>query len=89
MRNSKPDGAIKSLVDRPLEPASPIKAERHLFVHVEDTVKLGKPRLAVQRLGGHAQPLEVVENVGLNTLQTGLGGFDAVRVNAERSGTWS
>ena len=61
----------------------PFKAERHLFIHVENAVKLCQPRLAVQGLGGHAQALEVVENVGLNTLQTGLGGLEAVGVDAE------
>ena len=61
----------------------PFKAERHLFIHVENAVKLCQPRLAVQCLGGHAQPLEVVENVGLNALQAGLGGLEAVGVDAE------
>ena len=61
----------------------PFKAERHLFIHVENAVKLCQPRLAVQGLGGHAQALEVVENVGLNALQTGLGGLEAVGVDAE------
>ena len=49
----------------------PFKAERHLFIHVENAVKLCQPRLAVQGLGGHAQAFEVVENVGLNALQDG------------------
>ena len=61
----------------------PFKAERHLFIHVENAVKLCQPRLAVQGLGGHAQAFEVVENVGLNALQTGLGGLEAVGVDAE------
>ena len=34
--------------------------------------KLGKPRLSVQRFRCHAQPLEIVEDVRLDTLQTGL-----------------
>src|SRR5699024_3812809 len=59
------------------------KAKRHLFIHVENAVKLCQPRLAVQGLGGHAQALEVVEDVGLNALQAGLGGFEAVGVDAE------
>ena len=46
-------------------------------------MKLCQPRLAVQGLGGHAQAFEVVENVGLNALQTGLGGLEAVGVDAE------
>ena len=61
----------------------PFKAERHLFVHVEDTVELCQSRLAVQGLGGHAQTLEVIENVGLNALQTRLGGLEAVGVDTE------
>ena len=47
------------------------------------TMQLGKPRLSVQRFRRYAQPLEVIENVGLNALQTGLGRLDAVRVNAK------
>ena len=46
-------------------------------------MQLGKPRLSVQRFRRYAQPLEVIENVGLNALQTGLGCLDAVRVNAK------
>ena len=46
-------------------------------------MELGKSCLTIQSLGSHAQTLEVIENVGLNTLQTGFGRFDAVRVNAE------
>ena len=64
------------------EPA-PLKPERQLLVHVEDTMQLSKPRFSVQRFRRHAQPLEVIENVGLNALQTGLGRLDAVRVNAK------
>src|SRR5699024_11321664 len=61
----------------------PFKAERYMFIHVENAVKLCQPRLAVQGLGGHAQAFEVVENVGLNELQTGLGGLNAVGVDTE------
>ena len=61
----------------------PLKTERQLLIHVEDTMQLGKPRLSVQRFRRYAQPLEVIENVGLNALQTGLGRLDAVRVNAK------
>ena len=46
-------------------------------------MELGQPRLAVQHLGGHAQALEVVENVGLDALQPGLGGLETVRLDAE------
>ena len=61
----------------------PLKPEQQLLVHVEDTMQLGKPRLSVQRFRRHAQPLEVIENIGLNALQTGLGRLDAVRINAK------
>ena len=46
-------------------------------------MELGKSCLTIQSLGSHAQTLEVIENVGLNTLQTGFCRLDAVRVNAE------
>ena len=46
-------------------------------------MKLGKPFLTVQCSGGYAKTLEVIENIGLNTLQTGLGGFDAVSVDTK------
>ena len=46
-------------------------------------MKLGKPFLTVQCPGSYAKTLEVVEYIGLNTLQTGLGGFDAVSVNTK------
>ena len=82
VRNSKPDGAMKSLVEEAGggQPV-PLELERHLLVHVEDGVELGQPGFAVQDLGGHAQPLEVVQHIGLDALQPGLGGADAVRLN--------
>ena len=43
-------------------------------------MKLGKPFLTIQCPGGYTKTLEVIENIGLNTLQTGLGCFDAVSV---------
>ena len=61
----------------------PIEAERQLLIHVEDSMELGKSCLTIESFGSHAQALEVIENIGLNTLQTGFGRFDAVRVNAE------
>ena len=84
VRNSKPDGAIKSLVDEAGggQPV-PLELKRHLLVHVEDGVELGQPGFAVQDLGGHAQPLEVVQHIGLDALQPGLGCPDAVCFNAE------
>ena len=61
----------------------PLELERCLLVHVEDGVKLGQPGFAVQDLGGHAQPLEVVQHIGLDTLQPGLGGTDAVGLDGK------
>lgn len=46
-------------------------------------MQLGQPGFAVQYLGGDAQPLEVVQHIGLDALQPGLGGADAVRLNGE------
>ena len=46
-------------------------------------MKLGKPFLTVQCSGSYTKTLEVVEYIGLNTLQTGLGGFDAVSVDTK------
>ena len=46
-------------------------------------MKLGKPFLTVQCSGGYAKTLEVIEYISLNTLQTGLGGFDAVSVDTK------
>ena len=61
----------------------PLELEGRLLVHVEDGVVLGQPSFAVQDLGGHAQPLEVVQHIGLDTLQTGLGGADAVGLDGK------
>ena len=46
-------------------------------------MKLRKPFFTVQRSGSYTKTLEVVEYIGLNTLQTGLGGFDAVCVDTK------
>ena len=61
----------------------PGEQERLRFIHMEDTMQLVQALPAVQCLGSHAQTLKVVENIGLNAFQTGLGGAEAVRVNAE------
>ena len=61
----------------------PLELEGRLLVHVEDGVKLGQPGFAVQNLGGHAQPLKVVQHIGLDALQTGLGGADAVGLDGK------
>ena len=46
-------------------------------------MKLRKPFFTVQRSGSYTKTLEVIKYIGLNTLQTGLGGFDAVRVDTK------
>ena len=46
-------------------------------------MKLGKPFLTVQCPGSYTKTLEVIEYIGLNTLQPGLGGFDAVSVDTK------
>ena len=61
----------------------PLELERRLLIHVEDGVDLGQPGFAVQDLGGHAQPLEVVQHIGLDALQPGLGGADAVGLDGK------
>ena len=61
----------------------PLELERNLLVHVEDGVQLGQPGFAVQRLGSDAQPFEVVQHVGLDALQPGLGGADTVRLDGK------
>ena len=46
-------------------------------------MKLKKPFFTVQRSGSYTKTLEVIKYIGLNTLQTGLGSFDAVRVDTK------
>ena len=46
-------------------------------------MKLKKPFFTVQRSGSYTKTLEVIKYIGLNTLQTGLGGFDAVSVDTK------
>ena len=46
-------------------------------------MKLRKPFFTVQRSGSYTKTLEVIKYIGLNTLQTGLGGFDAVCVDTK------
>ena len=71
VRNSKPDEAMKLGGKTGRSQPVPLELERHLLVHVENGVQLGQPGFAVQYLGGHAQPLEVVENVGLDARSDG------------------
>ena len=67
----------------------PFKPERHLLIHVENGMELCQPRFAVQGLSRHAQALEVIEDVGLDALQTRFGGLEAVGGRYRRSGTLS
>ena len=46
-------------------------------------MKLRKSFLTVQCSGGYTKTLEVIEYIGLNTLQAGLGSFDTVRVDTK------
>ena len=62
----------------------PRKAERLLLVHPQNVVHDVQALKAVQRRSYNAQPLEVVQEVGFDALQTGLGGAEVVGLNAER-----
>ena len=62
----------------------PRKAERLLLVHPQNVVHDVQALKAVQRRSHNAQPLEVVQEVGFDALQTGLGGAEVVGLNAER-----
>ena len=57
--------------------------QRSLLPYVEYRMKLKKPFFTVQRSGSYTKTLEVIKYICLNTLQTGLGGFDAVRVDTK------
>ncbi len=61
----------------------PRKAERLRRVHMENVVQQPQTVRTVQGSGCHAEMFEVVENVDLDTLQPGLGRFQAVRFDAE------
>ena len=62
----------------------PRKAERLLLVHPQNVVHDVQALKAVQRRSHNAQPLEVVQKVGFDALQTGLGSAEVVGLNAER-----
>ena len=62
----------------------PRKAERLLLVHPQNVVHDVQALKAVQRRSYNAQPLEVVQEVGFDALQTGLCGAEVVGLNAER-----
>ena len=61
----------------------PRKLELLLAVHVEYTVHQMQALLTVHRRCRHAQPLEIVEDVGLNTLQPGLCRPNILRLDAK------
>ena len=61
----------------------PRKAERRRLVDMEHIMQQLKPGSAVQRLGGNAKALEIVENVHFDALETGLCRFQSIRFNAE------
>ena len=58
----------------------PVKTERRLIIHMEHIIHDFQAFLAVQRRRGHAQALEIIHQVDLDTLQPGLGFLDVVRV---------
>ena len=62
----------------------PRKAERLLLVHPQNVVHDVQALKAVQRRSHNAQPLEVVQKIGFDALQTGLGSAEVVGLNAER-----
>lgn len=61
----------------------PFKLEPLPVSHVEQVVHQVQPLLAAKRLGRHAQLVEVVQNICLDVLQPGLGGFQILRLNAK------
>ena len=67
-----------------LQDAVIAEIELLLFLLMKGFVHDLKPFHAVQRVGFHAQHLEIVENIGFNTLQPGLCFPDAFCFNAER-----
>ena len=61
----------------------PVKQERLLLVHVEDAVEQLQTLFSVHRVSLNAQPLEVVQHIGLNALQPELGAFQRIGLDAE------
>ena len=66
-----------------LQDAVIAEIELLLFFLMKGFVHDLKPFHAVQRIGFHAQHLEIIENIGFDTLQPGLCFPDAFRFNAE------
>ena len=61
----------------------PREIEITLFVHVEHPVHKGKTLFAVQGFGSYAKSLEVIEQIGLNAVETGFCNSHSIRFNAE------
>ena len=61
----------------------PVKEKRLLLVHVEDAVEQFQTLLSVHRISLYAQPLKVVQHIGLNALQPELGAFQRIGLDAE------
>ena len=61
----------------------PGKVEIKLLIHVKHPVHQSKALFAVQRFGGYTQPLKVIEQIRLDTVQTGFRHFHSIRFNAE------
>ena len=67
-----------------LQDAVITEIELLLFLLMKGFVHDLKPFHAVQRIGFHAQHLEVIQNIGFDTFQPGLCFPDALCFNAER-----
>ena len=78
-------GGGNGVLDREAAPGKgvPVKLEFLPAVHVEDVVHELEPFFAVEGFCGHAQPVEIVEQVVLDVFQPGLGQLHAVRLDAE------
>ena len=61
----------------------PVETERRLIVHMKHVIHDFQAFLAVQGAGRNAQTLEIVHQINLDTLQTGLGLLDVIGINAE------
>ena len=53
------------------------------IIHVEHGMHQAKALLAIHGICLHAQPFQMVEQIQFDMLQSGLGGFDIIRLDAE------
>ena len=60
----------------------PVELERCLRVHVEHVMHQLQPLPSIQRRGGNPQTLEIVQQINLNALQSGLGRLEVFRLDA-------